>query len=82
MLADAGIATDGQRLPYLLMHAELDALVCSGPRRGKQHTYMLLEERAPGPPDLPRDEALASSRGASSPATARRRPRTSPRGRA
>jgi hypothetical protein len=41
------------------MAAELDALVCSGPRRGKQHTYMLLEERAPGARDLPRDEALA-----------------------
>ena len=50
---------DGQRLPYLLMHAELDALICSGPRRGKQHTYVLLEERAPDSRDLPRDEALA-----------------------
>jgi DNA glycosylase AlkZ-like len=59
VLADAGISADGQRLPYLLMHAELEALLCSGPRRGKQHTYMLLEERAPGARDLPRDEALA-----------------------
>ena len=58
-LAGAGISTEGQRLPYLLMSAELDALICSGPRRGKQHTYMLLEERAPGARDLPRDEALA-----------------------
>ena len=29
------------------MHAELAGLICSGPRRGKQHTYMLLDERAP-----------------------------------
>ncbi len=58
-LSAAGIGVEGQRLPYLLMAAELDALVCSGPRRGKQHTYMLLEERAPGGLDLPRDEALA-----------------------
>jgi Winged helix DNA-binding domain len=58
-LTAAGIDVDGQRLPYLLMHAELDALICSGPLRGRQHTYMLLEERAPGARDLPRDEALA-----------------------
>ena len=59
VLTAAGIGVDGQRLPYLLMHAELDALICSGPRRGKQHTYVLLEERAPDARDLPRDEALA-----------------------
>jgi hypothetical protein len=59
VLTAAGIDVEGQRLPYLLMAAELDALICSGPRRGKQHTYMLLEERAPGARDLPRHEALA-----------------------
>jgi hypothetical protein len=58
VLAAAGIDAVGQRLPYLLMHAELEAIVCSGPRRGKQHTWALLEERAPQAPDLPRDEAL------------------------
>ena len=57
-LIAAGIDVAGQRLPYLLMAAELDAVICSGPRRGRQHTYALLEERAPGAPDLPRDEAL------------------------
>jgi hypothetical protein len=59
VLSAAGVGVEGQRLPYLLMAAELDALICSGPRRGKQHTYVLLEERAPGARDLPRDEALA-----------------------
>jgi hypothetical protein len=54
----AGIDTDGQRLPYLLMHAELEAVVCSGPRRGKQHTWALLEERAPQALELARGEAL------------------------
>ena len=50
----------GQRLAYLVMHAELSGLICSGPRRGKQFTYALLEERrvAPAPPKS-RDEALA-----------------------
>jgi hypothetical protein len=59
VLTAAGVDVEGQRLPYLLMHAELEAVVCSGPRRGKQHTWALLEERAPGARDLPRDEALA-----------------------
>ena len=58
-LEDAGVPTDGQRLPYLLMTAELEALICSGPRSGKQHTYMLLDERAPAAADLSRDAALA-----------------------
>jgi hypothetical protein len=59
ILTAAGIGVDGQRLPYLLMNAELGALICSGPRQGKQHTYMLLEERAPAARDLPRADALA-----------------------
>jgi hypothetical protein len=31
----------------LVMHAELDAILCSGPCRGKQRTYASVEERAP-----------------------------------
>lgn len=59
-LARAGIAgATGQRLSHLMMQAELDGLVCSGPRRGKQFTYALLEERVPAAPALTRDEALA-----------------------
>lgn len=52
------IEADGLRLAYLLMHAELEGLICSGPRQGKQFTYALLDERAP-PARMPRgDEAL------------------------
>lgn len=59
VLAQAGIATEGEfRMAYLMMHAELDGLVCSGARRGKQFTYALLEERAPQAKTLERDEAL------------------------
>jgi hypothetical protein len=49
----------GVRLALLMLHAELEGLVCSGPRRGKQFTYALLSERAPGSLRLPREEALA-----------------------
>lgn len=58
-LHQAGLDTQGQRMAYLLMHAELDGLICSGPRRGKQFTYMLLEERVPPAALLERDQALA-----------------------
>jgi hypothetical protein len=47
-----------QRLGHLMMQAELDGVVCSGARRGKQFTYALLEERVPPAPALDRDEAL------------------------
>lgn len=58
-LQDAGIVASGMRLAHIMMHAELDGLVCSGARRGKQFTYALLEERVPPTKALPRDEALA-----------------------
>jgi hypothetical protein len=58
-LGRAGIRAEGPRLAYLVMRAELDAVVCSGPRRGKQFTYALLDERAPPTKPLERDEALA-----------------------
>jgi len=59
VLARARIDTGGQRMAYILMHAELDAVICSGPRRGKQFTYALLEERAPRARRLSRADALA-----------------------
>ena len=65
VLEVAGIPTaggrdrSGQRLAYILMWAELEGLIISGPRRGKQFTYMLLDERVPATPPMPREEALA-----------------------
>jgi hypothetical protein len=55
----AGIEADGLRLGYFLMYAELEGLICSGARRGKQFTYALLEERVPQVKMLESDEALA-----------------------
>ncbi len=56
----AGINTaESQRLSYFMMSAELDGVICSGGRRGKQFTYALLEERVPRVKPLKRDEALA-----------------------
>ena len=56
----SGVAADnGVRLAHILLRAELDGVVCSGPRIGKQFTYALLEERVPPAKPLTRDEALA-----------------------
>lgn len=56
----AGIKkAEGIRLGYFIMSAELDGIICSGPRRGKQFTYALLEERAPKVRAWKREEALA-----------------------
>ena len=57
-LAHAGYRVSSLQLSLLTMYAELEAVVCSGPRRGKQFTYGLLSERAPDPRRLERDEAL------------------------
>ena len=75
VLSRANVGTLGvQRAAHLLMRAELDAVICSGPRRGKQFTYALLDERAPASPAKDRDEALLELTrryfGTRSPATA------------
>lgn len=49
---------DPRRLSASMMRAELDGVVCSGARRGKQFTYALLEERVARVNALDRDEAL------------------------
>jgi hypothetical protein len=59
ILKKAGIPTDGYRMGQLMGHAELDQIICSGGRKGKQFTYALLEERAPQAKPLTREEALA-----------------------
>ena len=50
---------DPLRFTYLIIHAELNGVICSGGRRGKQFTYALLDERVPPIKALERDEALA-----------------------
>lgn len=52
------IQSDGLRLAYIMMNAELNSIICSGPRTGKQFTYALLEERAPKTKKLNKEESL------------------------
>ena len=44
----AGVEAATVRLGLIVMRAELDQVICSGPRQGKQFTYALFDERAPG----------------------------------
>ena len=56
--ARAGLPGKGWHAGHIMMYLELEGVVCSGPRRLKQSTYALLDERAPNARRLPRDDAL------------------------
>jgi len=55
----AGISNSDQRLPHILMEAEIDRVICSGPMKEKKQTYALLAERIPTKKEISTDEALA-----------------------
>jgi hypothetical protein len=57
-LEKRGIKAKGQLLAHIMMHAELTGVLCSGPRKAKQFTYSLLDERAAGAQRLSREESL------------------------
>ena len=59
-LQKARITCNPLKLSLIVMRAEVDAVICSGPKRGKQFTYALVEERAPQAKALTHDEALAT----------------------
>ncbi|MGL5861135.1 MAG: DNA glycosylase AlkZ-like family protein, partial [Phycicoccus sp.] len=48
--ADAGLPTSVEHLAHLIMAAELDSTICSGPPRGSEHTYALVDEVIPAGP--------------------------------
>jgi hypothetical protein len=57
-MADA-LGGDNLAVAYTLIHAELECLVISGPRRGTQHTYVLGDDVLPEAPERSREEDLA-----------------------
>ena len=52
------IAAERERLAYVMMYAELEGVICSGPRSGKQFTYALVAEKCPAQKNINRKEAL------------------------
>lgn len=53
-----GVTAEGLRLAYILMRAELDAVVVSGASRGKQRTYACFDDRVPAAEPVSREDAL------------------------
>lgn len=53
------VTGDGVRLSCIMMQAELEGIICSGPRDGKQFTYALLDERVPKSRTLTKEESVA-----------------------
>jgi len=58
-LTNQSIDIEGQRLPHLLMDAELESLICSGPMNGTAHTYAAFDERVPAGDSFEGEGALA-----------------------
>lgn len=58
-LARGGMRLTPERLNHVLMLAEVEGVVCSGPRRDRQFTYALLDVRVPPAEAIGREEALA-----------------------
>jgi hypothetical protein len=69
IVAEAGIEVDRMGLTHLLIHAELESVICSGPVAvpagagsqavGRHHTYALVDARVPAARPRSRQEALA-----------------------
>ena len=59
LLQRAGVRLPtGQHVGQVLMRAELDRVIISGPRRGRDFTYMLFDAQVPATAARDRDEAL------------------------
>jgi hypothetical protein len=57
-LGRARIRTNASRGLHIIFSLAQERLICFGPRRAKQHTFVLLDEWAPGSTNLKGDEAL------------------------
>lgn len=57
LLADAGFSNDNNRVSHILMRAEIDGIIGSGPTKNGKQTYALLAERVPVKKLMKREEA-------------------------
>jgi hypothetical protein len=58
LLDESSISTAGSRGLHILFALAHERLLCFGPRRGKQPTFVLLDEWLPAPSSKSREEAL------------------------
>jgi len=59
VLEQGNISTTDQRGLHIIGHLAQEGLLCLGTRKGKQQTFVLLDEWIPSPGILEREEALA-----------------------
>ena len=59
LLEENNIKTSEYRGLHIVGHLAQEGLICFGPRDGKQHTFVLLEEWVPKVKEIDEDEALA-----------------------
>jgi hypothetical protein len=59
VLEENKISTKNYRGLHILGHLSQEGLLCYGPRKGKQQTFVLLDEWIPDSKDLTREESLA-----------------------
>ena len=59
ILNQHGIKTNEYRSLHILAHAELHSIICSGKRKGKHHSYALMDQRVKKGKPFDREEALA-----------------------
>ena len=63
VLEEAGIGTQNQRGYHILWYLSQEGVICPGPNRGKQQTFLLLDEWVPASIELSREESLAELAG-------------------
>ena len=63
LLEGAGISTKQQRGYHILWYTAQAGLICLGPMQDNEQTFVLLDEWAPKPRELSREEALAELAG-------------------
>lgn len=59
LFTEAGISLNDNRAAHILMHAELEGLICSGMIKNNKQTYALLDYRVKNKKKHHREEALA-----------------------
>jgi hypothetical protein len=57
-LLKANIEVDNNRASHILLHAEIEGIICSGKQKGSKPTYAILEEWVPKHRKTYREEAL------------------------
>jgi hypothetical protein len=59
LFASGGVVPDGQRGIHILWQLAQERVICFGPRKGTQPTFVLLDEWLPASKPRPREEAIA-----------------------